>query len=240
VIYTLSVLNGGNNPLQFELTDGRYRIGSRKDCEIVIDHPEVEVNGGVVGLIEIRGGAIFLRNANKFAIYVGEFELPAGEQTEWQPGLTVLLTTSISMEIYNSQSRNVESQAESLAKRKRTTTQAAVIGVCLLLGVFLLTTESPNSTESRELKFKFHDLFEKLEKESTTEYQKIRNYLTDARISDIRWGQDNPTRDIAAYQLLLDEPKIRKADPMEESIDGKIKLYALTRIDFLSSLLKPR
>jgi hypothetical protein len=240
VSYTLSVLKSDNDPLQFELVDGRYRLGSRVDCEIKIDHPEVEVNGGVVGLVEVRGEAIFLRNANKFAIYVGEYELPAGEQTEWQPGLTVLLTTSISLEIYNNLARSVESEAEALAKRKRVVTQLIMIGACVVLGVFVLLTDSPDATETRALNFTFHDLVLELAKTPSNDYQKISTYLTAARVADNRWGRDDANRAIEAYQLLLDEPKIRKADPTDESVNGRTKLFALSRIDTLSKALKKR
>jgi hypothetical protein len=234
--YVLWVRNANGDTESVDLADGKYRLGSRKGSEVLVSHPEVQENAAI---IEVRGGAVFLRNLNPFPIYVGDEQIESNDQTEWRPGLTVLLTQSISLQIESlRQSASDRDEAEK-AKRKRSMNQWIVIGICSFLGFYFLVSDSAPKDSTRQFQFSFNDLVKDLTEKPASDYRLIRNYLTDARMADIRWGRENPKRAISSYQLLLDERRIRDANPDEETLEGRIKVYALARVDDLSSLLRP-
>jgi hypothetical protein len=230
----MNVNVAGSSSLEFDLPDGRYRVGSRSECEIHIDNSEVT---GVAAQVEVRGEAVFIRNLNPFPIYVGDHELSSSQQAEWPQGNTVLLTQSVSLELFDVAGKSEQATAEQQAKRSRSTVQIAVTALCLGLGLFLLLSDKTPTDSTKALRYTFTDLVEELKADKTRKYDTVRNYLIDARVSDVRWGNENPRRAIAAYQLLLDEPLVRNSIASDETPQGRIRQFALARVDDLSGLL---
>jgi hypothetical protein len=233
--YSLWVQNASGESTTFELIDGRFRLGSRKECEILVEHPEVIANAAV---IDVRGGAVFIRNLNPFPIYVGEQPLPTNDQTEWRPGLAVLLTQSISLQIENIKQRASDIEDAEKAKKKRATNQMMIIGICAAVGFYFLANDTTPKDSTKQFTFSFNDLVKELADKPSGDFKLIRNYLSDARMADVRWGRENPKRAIASYQLLLDERRIRDAASSEETLEGRIKAFALARVDDLSSQIR--
>lgn len=223
--------------LEYNLDDGRYRIGSSPDCELVIDFSEVS---NVAAQIDVRGEAVFIRNMNPFPIYVGDYELSSSQQGEWPVGHPVLLTQSVSLDLLDVKSQQNQNKVDEAAKRTRSTMQIAVVVACLALCYFLLTSEEKAVDSTKSLRFSFTDLVEELEAKDSRSHRMILNYIIDARVSDVRWGRDDPRRAISAYQLLLDEPLVREAIEGDGSAEGKIRQFALARVDDLSGLLDRR
>ncbi len=221
-------------PLEFNLADGRYRLGSRSDCELQVDFAEVSA---IAAHLDVRGEAVFIRNMNPFPIYVGEHELASSQQAEWPEGDTVLLTQSVSLELYDVQGKSDEANAKANAKRSRSTIQIAVTALCLGLALYLLLTEKQPTDSTKALNYSFTDLVENLEEKKGKGYDEVLNAMIDARVSDVRWGTENPRRAIDAYQLLLDQSLIREATSNSDSLEGRIKQFALARVDDLSGLL---
>jgi len=56
--FGMNVQIAGSSPLEHSLEDGRYRIGSRPECEIHIDFEEVSA---VAAQLDVRGEAVFIR-----------------------------------------------------------------------------------------------------------------------------------------------------------------------------------
>lgn len=234
--FAINVNIAGSSPLEFDLPDGRYRIGSRPECEIHIENSEVT---GVAAQMDVRGEAVFIRNMNPFPIYVGEYELSSSQQAEWPQGHTVLLTQSVSLELFDVKGKSEQTTAQEKAKRSRSTIQIAVTALCLGLGLFLLLSDSTPVDSTNSLRYSFTDLVEDLRADKTGKYEGVLNYLIDARVSDVRWGNENPRRAISAYQLLLDEPLVRDSVASDETPQGRIRQFALARVDDLSGLLAP-
>lgn len=235
--FGMNVQIAGSSQLEYDLPDGRYRIGSRPECEIHIDFEEVSA---VAAQLDVRGEAVFIRNLNPFPIYVGEHELSSSQQAEWPEGDTVLLTQSVSLELFDVKGKSDAASAEEHAKRSRSTLQIAVTALCLGLGLFLLLNDKSPKDSTKALRYNFTNLVEEIKGEKSRKYDALLNYMIDARVSDVRWGQDDPRRAISAYQLLLDEPLVREIVPSDDSIEGKIKKFALARVDDLSGLLGAR
>lgn len=232
--YELNIMISGVEPIEQPLSDGRLRIGSKPECEIFIDSEEV---AAVAAQLDVRGEAVFIRNLNPFPIYVGEYELSSSQQGEWPVGETVLLTQSVSLELLESSSQSVQTDAQTSAQRSRSTMQIAVVILCLGMGFYLLSTDDAAPDSTKSLNYSFTDLVEQLEEDQTRKYVTVLNYLIDARVSDVRWGSEDPKRAVTAYQLLLDEPLIRAAEPGDGSPEARIKRFAFARVDDLSSML---
>jgi len=115
-----------------------------------------------------------------------------------------------------------------------------VTGLCLGLGLFLLLNEKAPQDSTKSLRYSFTELVVDLKTDKSPKYDAVLNYMIDARVSDVRWGLEDPRRAISAYQLLLDEPLVRDIEPSEDSTEGKIKQFALARVDDLSGLLGAR
>jgi len=235
--FGMNVQIAGSSPLEHSLEDGRYRIGSRPECEIHIDFEEVSA---VAAQLDVRGEAVFIRNLNPFPIYVGEHELSSSQQAEWPEGHTVLLTQSVSLELFDVKGKSDSASAEEHAKRSRSTIQIAVTGLCLGLGLFLLLNEKAPQDSTKSLRYTFTELVVDLKTDKSPKYDAVLNYMIDARVSDVRWGLEDPRRAISAYQLLLDEPLVRDIEPSDDSTEGRIKQFALARVDDLSGLLSGR
>lgn len=218
----------------FTLSDGRYRIGSQTECEVCIEHDEV---GRVAATIEIRGEAVFLRNLNPYPIYIGEQELNASQQGEWPVGQTVLLTHSVSLDLQNLQQQSANAVAAQSAKRSRSTMQIAVSALCVVGAVLMLASDNSVPDSTKSLDYSFNDLVTGLETNKSRTNLAVLNYLIDARVYDVRWGKDDPSRAISQYQLLLDEPLIRDATADESKLEGRIRKFALARLDDLSIIL---
>ncbi len=235
--FGMNVEIAGGSPLQFDLADGRYRIGSRPECEIHIDFAEVTA---VAAQLDVRGEAVFIRNMNPFPIYVGDYELSSSQQAEWPEGQAVLLTQSVTLELFDVKGKTDAATAEEHAKRSRSTVQIAVTALCLGVGLYLLFTEKEPKDSTKALRYDFTSLVVDLGEDKKLQNDSLLNYMIDARVADVRWGLADPRRAISAYQLLLDEPMLRKAKPEDDSTAGRIKQFALARVDDLSDLLGTR
>ncbi len=232
--YTLFVNLPDASPTTYQLSDGRYRIGSNPECEIQIDSDEV---AKVAAHVEVRGEAIFVRNLNPFPIFVGQQELSSQQQGEWPTGQTVLLTQSVSLDLTNPKEVGEAAAASESAKRSRSTMQLAVVILCIVAAYFLLSSDSTPVDSTQALNYSFTDLVEQIQQDKLKNFGKVLNYMIDARVADVRWGNESPTRAVAAYQLLLDQPLIRDADAETPTTEGRIRQFALTRLDDLSVLV---
>ncbi len=232
--YTLFVNLPDSSPISYELSDGRYRIGSNPECEILIESDEV---AKVAAQVEVRGEAIFLRNLSPFPIFVGQHELSTNQQGEWPTGQTVLLTQSVSLDLTNPKVLGEAAAASESAKRSRSTMQLAIVILCIVAAYFLLSSDSTPVDSTQALDYSFTDLVEQLEHDKSKNFGKVLNSMIDARVADVRWGSENPARAVAAYQLLLDQPLIREANAETPTTEGRIRQFALTRLDDLSVLV---
>ncbi len=232
--FNLSVNLPDEQPQIFTLSDGRYRIGSQTECEICIQNDEV---ARVAATIDIRGEAVFLRNLNPYPIYVGEQELSASQQGEWPVGQTVLLTQSVSLDLHNVQQQAANDLAAQSAKRSRSTMQIAITALCIAGAVLMLASDSSVPDSTKSLNYSFNDLVTELELDKSRKHLTVLNYLIDARVYDVRWGKEDPSRAITQYQLLLDEPQIRDAAADESKLEGRIRKFALARLDDLSIIM---
>ena len=235
--FGMNVEIAGSSPQVFNLADGRYRIGSRPECEIHIDFAEVTA---VAAQLDVRGEAVFIRNMNPYPIYVGDYELSSSQQAEWPEGHVVLLTQSVSLELFDVKGKSDAATAEEHAKRSRSTIQIAVTALCLAVAMYLLLTENEPKDSTKALRFNFTNLVEDLQRDKMLRNDSLMNYMIDARVADVRWGANDPRRAITAYQLLLDEPIVRAAKEDEDSTAWRIKQFALARVDDLSGLLGER
>ena len=235
--FGMNVDIAGSSSQEFSLADGRYRVGSRPECEIHIDFAEVPA---VAAQLDVRGEAVFIRNMNPFPIYVGEYELSSSQQAEWPEGHTVLLTQSVSLELFDVKGKTEAATAEEHAKRSRSTIQIAVTALCLGVSLYLLFTDNGPTDSTKALRFDFTDLVKDLKSDKSVRHDSLLNYMIDARVADVRWGLNDPRRAINAYQLLLDEPIVRAAKAEDDSTAWRIKQFALARVDDLSGLLGDR
>ncbi len=233
--YALFVNVADSAPVETQLTDGRYRIGCNPECEICIEFQEV---ANVAAQLDVRGEAVFIRNLNPYPIYVGEVELSSSQQGEWPAGSRVLLTQNVSLDLVNLQVARESALAADSAKRSKSSMQLAVVALCIVASYFLLSSDSASPDSTRALSYSFTDLVEQVEKESSRRHTTVLNYMIDARISDVRWGNQDPTRAISAYQLLLDEPLIRETRAGNDTLEGRIRQFALARLDDLSAVIK--
>ncbi len=183
--FGMTVNIAGSTPIEFDLADGRYRLGSRPECELHIDFVEVSA---IAAQLDVRGEAVFIRNMNPFPIYVGEHELASSQQAEWPEGHTVLLTQSVSLELFDVKGKSDEENAKANAKRSRSTIQIAVTGLCLGLAFYLLLTEKQPVDSTKSLNFSFTDLVISLEAEKGKGYDEVLDAMIDARVADVRWA----------------------------------------------------
>lgn len=236
-------------PLNYPLADGRVRLGRAAACEIQVDFEEIP---DVAAELEVRGEAVFLTNRNPFPIFVGEQSLAPGETVAWSPDQPVQLTLNATMSLID---RDVEPLLGDEVvldpnRRMRSTVQLAVIGVCAVLGVMMLSAEPKTKKSAVALPFTLEDLVSEMEdaardnqgavdfRKLTYEQQTILGYLVEAGRLDFRWGEADPKKPIVAYELLINYRPIRTADPLADALQSRIKRYANVRLDELSENVK--
>ena len=237
----ISVTMSDGGSFEFDLGNGKHRVGRSADCEVRIDHAEID---NLAAQIEVRGATVFIQNRNPYAIYVGAFELAPNQQAEWPIGQTVALTLSVSLHLVDRTQPVTKASEEFSAKKRRSTFQIAVVIACVVVAYFMLTNDSKKVDAGAKLDYDFTSLVRDIEAlppptkpEEARQRRTMLNYMLDARVPDVRWGQEDPRRAIQAYELLLDVPAIKKASD-EESLEGRIKKFALARLSTLSGQIK--
>src|SRR5262245_42075343 len=80
--------------LEFALTPGVFRIGSGRQCNIVIPHPEV-LSHAVT--LEYRGDTMTVKNHSPYPLYVGGDLVEPQGNSVWRADVPLLLTRNVSL-----------------------------------------------------------------------------------------------------------------------------------------------
>ena len=217
-----------------ELVDGKQQIGSSPTCTIRLDHPEIE---GVAAGVEVSSGVVFFNNQSPFAVYVGTTEVAPAGTTEWRPGNEVLLTRSVKLHLEATDAGIAQDTgpAKKQSSPTQTLVQAAITGVCLLLSVWMLTSESDSTQSEDSTVIRFDELIAKYEEVGKTKLASLSyrqrvllGYLTEARTLETRWGNEKSDETLGAYELVLSTSM-----NMDDALSDSTREYAASRIELL-------
>jgi hypothetical protein len=235
-------------PLEFSLTTGSQRIGSGRQCEICIPHPEVPAHAVTV---DCRNNLLLLENQSPYALYLGDEIVESRGRCAWRIGVPLLLTRSVSLKVLGSgapepehseipgaanpatENRRAEAETNGTGSKQSTTTrnvvQIGVIVLCLLSGLFMLR-DAPSSdakpTDSMD------DLTKAIvsKRSVTSDERELLQRLQTAWITEQRAQQDERKKVIAAYQQVLDHRLVRNAPTDRETIPGRVKVFVTQRL----------
>ena len=82
--------------LEFPLTAGSQRIGSGRQCEICISHPEVPAHAVTV---ESRGNVLLVNNVSPYSLYLGDEIVESRGRCAWRIGVPLLLMRNVTMTV---------------------------------------------------------------------------------------------------------------------------------------------
>jgi hypothetical protein len=228
----------GNSVSQFPLNRGSSRLGSGAECEVHVEHGEVQA---VALLLNLRDDAMTVGNNNPYSVYVGDRELPAGQTTAWPSGVPLRMTRSITVTFLANGAKTaaaaakdagpVEAKPESSAKKKLV--QICVILFCVLVGITQMNkapeVEEEPGISFEELRGRIDNTLDQFKKDpaKSYEWQTVRRLLQEAEYLSFRPSEFSPELKIAAYQRVLDHPLIQ--NPKPETLESSIYQYATIR-----------
>lgn len=243
--YKLIVRIPDRPPIETQLPAGRLRLGRDPSCEVSVDFAEL---GGQAAVIECRGDAVFLKNLNRFTIYLGTQPVETGALVEWPPSQQVQLTRNVALSLQPVGESPAEDSSKGSDKNKkaRSTLQIGVICVCAIVGYVLLTNGASTVKRRAAPPESFQELIGEFEAGMTihrtdnrltgltVEQQITMRYLQEAWMADCRWGDSRPEKAVAAYELLLSYRPMRAAAMSPETLPGRITQFAKWRLEELS------
>ncbi len=238
----LTIHVAGEASRTIDLISGSNRIGSEAGCDIRIDHPEVSAHAAN---LQNRSGAMLLQNLNGYVVYIGSEAVSPSAWADWPAEQTLQLTRSVSLALTDSSTpavTNKISDSEAKRKKAKSTFQIAVIALCGV-GILFLLTVDPEASRAKKLDFSAEILVQELAEglqinsEGATggdiEDQALLRYLQKAWAADLRWSKADPGQAIEAYEILLHHRKVQEAEQNDTEIYGKIRMLAQTRLDEL-------
>ncbi len=232
----LLIVDDGAASRELPLRHEMLRLGSDPRCELRIDHSEVEPQALT---LDFRGTTLLVQNNNPYDIYLDGMAIQSGSWNPWAPRIPLRMTRSITLTYasdrepadHDGQVASELEPASSDDQSKRQLIQLSVIGVCVLLGIFVLSRPDAPVADNSES-------FPQMQKaiEGTIEARKaqhlsadvaalseVQRLLQEAQWTEMRWGERSPAMPIQAYQRILNLENIRTAQSTDS--DGIKALY---------------
>lgn len=231
------------------LDRGVARLGSGSDCQLQLEHPEVEPRALT---LDLRGQTLLLRSHNPYAVYLGDLSLEPGRAVAWPLGEPLRLTRSVTL-TYRTQEQEAAVRAGAPATEtvisaqqapapKKNVVQIAVIGVCILIGLQQLTGAAAPSDAARGYgcEVGFEGLIERIDQQIAASPQEspdpnpfawrtARGCLQEARYYERRVADRTPDVVAEAYERLLECEALAGASPDGEDLPSLIHRFAAAR-----------
>lgn len=235
------------------LDHGVARLGSHSDCQLRLEHPEVEPRALT---LDLRGQTLLVRSHNPYAVYLGDLGLEPGRAVAWPVGEPLRLTRSVTL-TYRTQHKDAAAGAEApptdaatAAQQrpapKKNVVQIAVIGVCVLIGLQQLTgAAAPTDAAARYgCEVSFEGLIERINLQiavapkdpmdrNAFAWRTARGCLQEARYYERRVADRTPDVVAEAYERLLECEALACATPEGEDLPSLIHRFAAARRESL-------
>ena len=235
-------IDDGVGVRKLPLKRGDSRLGSSPECELQIDHNEVQP---VALMLNLRDDSLSVANYNPHSVYVGDSELPAGQSMSWPANVPLRMTRSITITFQangaaaagtaGAKAAEVEDKPASSSKKKLI--QVGVILFCALVALTQMNNEPPAAAETAGLTFdglneRIATTLESVRSDSAKLYdwKTVRRLLQEAEFLSFRPSEINTEQKIASYQRVLDHDLIRGSKAKDpESLEAAISQYATMR-----------
>ena len=211
--YRIKIFGAVDTVLNFNLADGPNLLGSSTDCQIQVEHSELEPNALQ---IDVRKDDIWVQNLNPYSIYLGDREVVSHGWECWSPNETIQLTQSLSIELESVQPiSGIEEKTTTESKSNSKMIQIILICVCFVAAPLIFILSPSQSTDVVEDKnFQFEETVQLIQNEieknpSNPELTLLRDCLQRAWMAEKRWGKSDRRQVLQRYQQLADHRYFR-------------------------------
>ncbi|MEX2170653.1 MAG: hypothetical protein WD851_15160 [Pirellulales bacterium] len=227
---------------QLPLQQGVSRLGSSSDCELRLEHDEVQP---LALTLDFRGDALLVHNRNPYAVFIGDEELQPSQMTAWPVGAPLRMTRSITLTISGNGAATVAKQAEdedapekSPPSSQRQMIQLGVILLCLGVGYQQMGAEATPSVEREIVKFetlldavRTHiEAEEDKSKVRASQWRDVMRLMQEAYFLETRPGQRDTAQAIDAYQRVLETDLIRNAKLQNDNqLESRVFRFATAK-----------
>jgi hypothetical protein len=222
------------------LPQGVSRLGSANDCELQLNHEEVQP---LALTLDFRGETLLVHNRNPFAVFVGDEELQPSQMAAWPVGAPLRMTRSITLTLSGNGAVSSAKDADEFAPMERPPTtykrqmvQLGVIALCLAVGYQQLMVEPAAAVDEPQ------ESFDELRKEITAKidtqtdvaeadpWKKALRSLQEAYFLEHRPGRREPQLAIEAYQRVLDTDVVGEQNGDPTDLATRISKFANNRV----------
>lgn len=227
---------------QLPLLPGITRLGSGTDCELRLEHEEVQP---LALTLDFRGETLLVHNRNPFAVFLGDEELQPSQMAAWHESTPLRMTRSITLTLSGNGATvpkpldDEEPTEKKASSSQRQLIHLVVIGLCLAVGYWELNRET-NPTAAAEVD-EFDDVLNPViakigETRSggmiarSAQWREVMRLLQEAYFLETRPGQPDTTAAIEAYQRVLETDLIRDAKPQDDKqLEARVFRFATAK-----------
>ena len=238
MLHSVRIHLGDEDSTDLSLDSEVNVFGTSDTCNLQFEHNELSEESLN---IEVNSGEIWINNRNSYSIYVGDEEVPGGSWAQWNTGVQISLTRSISLELIGSETQETLNSSaakpvQSSSMNFGTIAQMVVIGLCFAgaIAIFAGGKRPSGAEELQETSFQLEASIDELipHEERRPEIRSLRRLLQKAWLSDRRWSSTNSPIVVKNYQDLLNHQYFRTQSAVPVDIDS-IKIFAKSRISAL-------